>query len=72
MATITKNKIETIFRSYFSFSFTILVNNLNEFSYSISIKDDEIMLKRKVIRAIHKTTFDKSLKINNVINCALR
>ena len=30
------------------------------------------MLKRKVIKAMHKTTLDKTLEINNIINCALR
>ncbi len=72
IATITKNKIKTIFRSYFSSLFTILVNDLNKFFYLIFIKYDKIMLKRKVIRAMHKTTFNNILKINNVINYALR
>ncbi len=30
------------------------------------------MLKRKVIKAMHKTTLDKTLEINNIINCVLR
>jgi len=30
------------------------------------------MLKREVIKAMHKIAFNKILKINNVINCALR
>ncbi len=72
IATITKNKIETIFRFYFSFSSTILINDLNEFFYSIFIKDDKIILKREIIKAIYKTTFNKILEINDVINYALR
>jgi hypothetical protein len=69
IATTIKNKIKTMFRFFF---FIILVNNLNEFSYLISIKDNKIMSKRKVIRAMHKTTSNKILKINNVINCVLQ
>jgi len=72
IATTTKNKIETIFRFYFSFSFTILINDLNKFFYSIFIENDEIILKRKVIRAMHKTISNKTLEINNIINCTLR
>ncbi len=72
IATITKNKIETIFRFYFYFSSTILINDLNEFFYSIFIKDDKIILKREIIKAIYKTTFNKILEINDVINYALR
>jgi len=72
IATITKNKIKTIFRSYFPSLFTILVNDLNKFFYLIFIKYDKTMLKHKVIRAMHKTTFNNILKINNVINYALQ
>jgi hypothetical protein len=61
-----------MFRSYFSSSSTILVNDLNEFSYLTSIEDDEMMSKCEVIKAIHKTTFNKTLEINDVINCTLR
>ncbi len=61
-----------MFRSYFSFSSTILINNLNKFFYSIFIEDNTTILKRKVIRAIHKTTLNKILKINNIINYELR
>ena len=61
-----------MFRSYFSSLFTILINDLNEFFYSISIEDDETIFKRKIIRAMHKTTLNKISKINNIINCALR
>ena len=45
---------------------------LNKFFYLIFIKDDKTMLKRKVIRAMHKTTSNKTLEINNVINRTLR
>jgi len=61
-----------MFKFYFSFLFTILVDNLNEFSYSTSIEDNEIVSKRKVIKAMHKITSNKILKINNIINYALR
>jgi hypothetical protein len=72
ITTTIKKKIETIFYFYFIFSSTILINDLNEFFYLISIKDNEIMLKRKVIKAMHKTTFNKISKINNIINRTLR
>ncbi len=71
IATTTKNKIKTRFRFYFSFSSTILVNDLNEFFYLISIEDNKIMSKRKVIKAMHKIAFNKISRINNVINYAM-
>jgi len=61
-----------MFRFYFTSLSTILVNNLNKFFYLISIEDNKIILKRKVIRAIHRITSNKILEINDVINCALR
>ncbi len=48
------------------------MNDLNELFYSISIKDNKTMLKRKVIRAMHKIISNKTLEINDVINCVLR
>ncbi len=48
------------------------MNDLNEFFYLISIKNDKIMSKRKVIKAMHKTILNKTLRINDIINCALR
>jgi len=60
-----------MFRFYLFTLSKILVNNLNEFFYSISIEDNKIILKREVIRAMHKTTFNKTLKINNIINRTL-
>jgi hypothetical protein len=72
IATTIKNKIKIIFQFYFSSLSTILINNLNEFSYLIFIKDNEIILKYEVIRAMHKTTSNKTLKINKIINYALR
>jgi len=71
IATTTKNKIKTIIRVYFSSLLTILVNNLNKFSYSIFIKNDEVILKREIIRAMHKITSNKISTINDIINCIL-
>ncbi len=72
IATTTKNKIKIIFQFYFSSLSTILINNLNEFSYLIFIKDDKTILKYEVIRAMHKTTSNKTSKINKIINYELR
>ncbi len=72
IATITKNKINIIFYFNFFSLFIILINDLNKFSYLIFIKDDKTMLKRKVIKVMHKITSNKTLEINNVINCTLR
>ncbi len=71
IATTTKNKIKIIFRFYFSSLFTILINNLNKFSYLTFIIDKTI-LKREVIRAMHKATSNKTLKINDIINRTLQ
>jgi len=72
IAMTTKNKIKIICYFYFYFLFTILVNDLNKFFYLTFIEDDKTILKRKVIKTMHKTTFNKTLEINNVINCTLR
>ena len=72
IAKTTKNKIETIFRFYFSSLFTILINDLNKFFYLIFIKDNKIISKRKVIKAMHKITSNKTLKIKNIINYTLQ
>jgi hypothetical protein len=72
IATTTKNKIETIFYFYFSSLLTILINDLNKFFYSIFMKDNKMMSKCKVIRAIYKTTSNKISRINNIINCVLQ
>ncbi len=70
IATTIKNKIETIIRFFFSL-FTILINDFNKVFYLIFMKDNKIMLKSEVIKVIHKITFNKTLKINKIINYAL-
>jgi len=72
IAIITKNKVETMFRFYFIFLFIILINNLNKFSYLIFIKDNKIMSKCEVIKAMHKIICNNILEINDIINCTLR
>ena len=52
-----------MFRFYFSFLFTILINDLNKFFYSISIKDNKTISKREVIRAMcYANTFVKDIR----------
>ncbi len=48
------------------------MNNIKNFIYLILINNNKIILKHKLTKAIYKTTLNKILKINNIINRVLK
>ena len=71
VVTITQNKIEIMFKIYFSFSSIIFMNDIEKFVYFLSTDDDEIMTRHKIIKVIYKINSNKILKVNKIINKAL-
>ena len=69
---ITQNKIEIMFEVHFSFSSTIFMKNVAKFNYFSSVDDGTSMTRRKIMKIIHKISSNKTLKINKIINKALR
>ena len=69
---ITQNKIEIMFETHFSFSLTMFMKNIEKFNYSLSINDEASMTRREIIKIIHKINLNKTFKINEIINRALR
>lgn len=61
-----------MFQTHFSFLFIVSINNIESFIYLISINNNKTMSKREITRAAHKAILDKTSKINNVTNRALR
>ena len=68
----TQNKIEIIFKIYFSLSSTVFIKNVTKFDYFSLIDDETSMTRREIMRIIHKISSDKIFKINKIINKALR
>jgi len=48
--------------------FVELINNIKDFFYLFLINKSEIILQCKIIKTIYKTTLNKTLNINNIIN----
>ena len=68
----TQNKIEIMFKIYFSSSSTIFMNDIKKFIYFSSTNDDEAMTRREIIKVVYKISLNKASKINEIINKALR
>ena len=68
----TQNKIEIIFKIYFSFSSIVVMNNIKRFVYFSSIKNDKTMTRREIIKVVYKINSNKVSKINEIINKMLR
>ena len=68
----TQNKIEIMFEIHFSFSSIIFMNDIEKFVYFSSTDDDETMTYREIIKIVYKINSNKALKINEIINKALR
>ena len=67
-----QNKIEIMFKTYFSFLSTIFMKNVAEFNYFSSVNDETSMTHRKIIKIIHKINLNKTFEINEIINKTLR
>ena len=48
------------------------MNDIEEFVYFLSTDNDETMTRREIIKIIYKINLNKTLKINKIINKALR
>ena len=69
---ITQNKIEIIFKTYFSFLSTMFIKNIRKFNYFLLIDDEASMTRREIMKIIYKINSNKIFKINKIINQALR
>ena len=66
VAATTQNKIEIIFEIHFLFSLIVFMNNIEKFVYFLSIDDDEIVIRREIMKIVYKINFNK------IINKTLR
>ena len=48
------------------------MNDIEKFVYSSSTNDDETMTRREIIKIVYKINLNKTLKVNEIINKALR
>ena len=67
-----QNKIKVMFKTHFSFSSIIFINNIKKFIYFSSTDDDETMTRREIIKAVYKINLNKISKFNEIINKVLR
>jgi len=72
IVTTIENKTKIIFCVYFLSLSIVSIDNIKKFSYLFLIKNKNKKLKQKIIKATHKVALNKILKINNIINRALR
>ena len=68
----THEKVEVIFKIYFLSSSVVSTNNIKKSFYSLSTNDEKTMTNRKLIKVIHKIDINKILKVNEIINRALK
>ena len=69
---ITQNKVKIMFKIYFSFLSIIFMNDIKNFVYFLSTDDNETMIRREIMKIVYKINSNKTLKINEIINKALR
>ena len=72
VAAVTQNKIEIIFKIYFSFLSIIFMNDIEKFIYFSLTNDDETITYREIIKVIYKIISNKMSKVNKIINKTLR
>ena len=68
----TQNKIEIMFEIHFLSSSIVFMNDIKEFVYFSLIDDDEAVTRREIIKVVYKISSNKTSKINEIINKALR
>ena len=68
----TQNKIEIMFKIYFSFLLMMFMKDVAKFDYFSSIDDGASMTRREIIKIIYKINSDKTFKINKIINRTLQ
>ena len=61
-----------MFKIHFLFSSIIFMNDIEKFIYFSSTDDDKTMTHREIMKIIYKINSNKTSKINEIINKALR
>ena len=61
-----------MFEAHFPSLLIVFMNDIEEFVYSLSTDDDEIMTRREIMKIVYKISLNKALKINEIINKTLR
>ena len=61
-----------MFETHFLFSSTMFMKDITKFNYFSLIDDETSMTRREIIKIIHKINLNKTFKINEIINKALR
>ena len=69
---IMQNKIEIMFKIYFSSLSTMFMKNVKEFNYFLLIDNETSITRREIMKIIHKINSNKTFKINEIINKTLR
>ena len=69
---MTQNKVEIIFKIYFSSLSIVFMNDIKKFIYFSSTNDDKIMTRCEIIKIVYKINSNKASKINKIINKTLR
>ena len=70
--TTMQNKAKMMFQTHFSSSSEIFMLNTINFKYSLSIKDDVLLMHQEIKEVIYKATSDKMLKHMKYINRIMR
>ena len=68
----TQNKIEIMFKIYFSSSLAVFTKDIKIFFYLTSTSDEKTITSREIIKTIYKVESDKALKMNEITNKVLQ
>ena len=72
VVTTTKKKAKLLFKTHFSSSFTMILNDIVNFDYVNLILDDESLTSKEMRRAIKKTISNKTSNFNDISNKVIR
>ena len=72
VVTTTKKKTKLLFKTHFSSSFTMILNDIVNFDYVNLILDDESLTSKKIKHAIKKTISNKTSNLNEISNKVIR
>ena len=59
-------------KTYFSFSSTMFMKNVETFNYSLLINDKALIIHCKIMKIIYKINLDKIFETNRIINKVLQ
>ena len=72
VVTTTKKKTKLLFKTHFSSSLTMILNDIVDFNYVNLILDDESLTSREIKRIIEKTISNKTSSLNDISNRVIR